>query len=80
MDIVNAVFEHGEFRPEEPVKLAEGTRVRLAVESKDGAAPSRSLSVEERRIIRGRAVERMKRNPLPAGASPFRRDDMYDRG
>jgi predicted DNA-binding antitoxin AbrB/MazE fold protein len=79
MDIVNAVFEHGAFRPEEPVKLAEGTRVRLAVESKDDAAPGRSFSVEERRIIRRGVVERMKRNPLPADASLFRRDEMYDR-
>ena len=80
MNIVNAVFEHGAFRPEGPVKLAEGTRVRLAIELKDDATPGRSLSVEERRIIRRRAVERMKRNPLPADSSPFRRDDMFDRG
>jgi predicted DNA-binding antitoxin AbrB/MazE fold protein len=80
MDIVNAVFKHGAFQPEGPVKLAEGTRVRLAVELKDDATPGRSLSVEERRIIRCGVVERMKRNPLPADASPFRRDDMYDRG
>jgi predicted DNA-binding antitoxin AbrB/MazE fold protein len=79
MNIVNAVFERGAFRPEEPVKLAEGTRVRLAVEFKDDAPTGDSLSVEERRIIRRRAVERMKGNPLPADASPFRRDDMYDR-
>jgi predicted DNA-binding antitoxin AbrB/MazE fold protein len=79
MELMNAVFEHGAFRPESPVELPEGTRVRLAVESFRIAPPPQARSVEERRRIRQRVVERMMRNPLPPGAPPFKRDDMYDR-
>ena len=79
MELMNAVFEHGSFRPESPVELPEGTRVRIAVESIQTAPPPRILSIEERRRIRQRVVERMLRNPLPPNAPRFSRNDMYDR-
>jgi predicted DNA-binding antitoxin AbrB/MazE fold protein len=79
MELLNAVFEHGSFRPESPVELPEGTLVTIAVERVRSAPQSQVLSIEERRRIRQRVVERMMRNPLPPGAPRFSRGDMYDR-
>jgi predicted DNA-binding antitoxin AbrB/MazE fold protein len=79
MEVLNAVFERGSFRPESPVELPEGTLVRLAVERLPSAPEPPTLSIEERRRIRQRVVERMMRNPLPPGAPRFKRSDMYDR-
>ena len=76
---MNAVFERGSFRPESPVELPEGTRVRLAVERIQSAPQPQALSIEKRRRIRQRAVERMMRNPLPPGTPRFNRNDAYDR-
>jgi predicted DNA-binding antitoxin AbrB/MazE fold protein len=79
MELLNAIFEHGSFRPESHVELPEGTLVRLAVEIVVDGPQSPALSLEERRRIRQRVVERMMRNPLPPGAPRFNRSDMYDR-
>jgi predicted DNA-binding antitoxin AbrB/MazE fold protein len=79
MELMNAVFEHGSFRPESPVELPEGTRVRISIERVENAPQPQILSTEERRRIRKRVVERMMRNPLPPGATRFNRSDMYDR-
>ena len=67
MELLDAVFEHGAFRPESPVELPEGTRVRLSVETVQSAPQPQALSIEDRRRIRQRVVERMMRNPLPPG-------------
>jgi predicted DNA-binding antitoxin AbrB/MazE fold protein len=37
---VEAIYDHGVFRPVEPVIFPEGARVRLNVEEKNGAEPS----------------------------------------
>jgi predicted DNA-binding antitoxin AbrB/MazE fold protein len=46
---INAIFDHGVFRPLEPIVLADGTRVHLRVEEQNSAAdkqtaPTRILS------------------------------------
>ena len=79
MELLNAVFENGSFRPESPVELPEGTRVRLAVEPVQSELQPQPLSVAERRRVRQRVVEQMMRNPLPRDAPRFNRSDMYDR-
>jgi predicted DNA-binding antitoxin AbrB/MazE fold protein len=79
MEMLNAIFEHGSFRPQSPVELPEGTLVRLAVERVYSTLQAQALSTEERRRIRRRVVERMIKNPLPPGAPHFKRSDMYDR-
>src|SRR5438552_1035411 len=80
MDTISAVFEHGVFRPETPFDLPEGSRVLLAVQPlSKNSGDAEVLSVEERRQIRRRVVERMMRNPLPEHTARFNRDDMYDR-
>jgi predicted DNA-binding antitoxin AbrB/MazE fold protein len=79
VELLNAVFEHGSFRPETPVVLPEGTRVRLAIERVQSAPQAQALPIDERRHIRQRVVERMMRNPLPPGTPRFNRNDAYDR-
>jgi len=79
MKLLNAVFENGTFRPESPVELAEGTRVRIAVERVESAPQHPALSIEERRRIRQRVVERMMRNPVPSGSPRFTRDELHER-
>ena len=80
MEIVDAIFENGQFRPDHPLLLPEGSRVRLAVEPMSSAPASPSFSVEERRAIRLRALDRISANPVPSGAPRFNREDLYDRG
>jgi len=80
IDTVTAIFEKGAFRPESPVELPEGTRVVLSIKNASNVAPPEVKSVEERRRIRRRVVERMMRNPLPSDTPRFTRSDIYDRG
>jgi len=79
MELMNAIFEHGRFRPESPVELPEGTRVRLSVEPVRSGPEPQALSIEERRHIRQRAVTRMMMNPLPPGTPRFDRNDAHVR-
>jgi predicted DNA-binding antitoxin AbrB/MazE fold protein len=79
MELLNAVFENGSFRPETPVELPEGTRVRIAVERVASALRHPALSIEERRRIRQGMVELMMRNPIPSGSPRFTRDELHDR-
>jgi predicted DNA-binding antitoxin AbrB/MazE fold protein len=39
---IDAIFDHGVFRPVEPVALPEGARVRLRIEDKNGMSTDRS--------------------------------------
>ena len=76
---VRAVFEHGNFVPESPCNLPEGTKVLLALHSRRAVtAPQVSGTEGQARILRS-VVERMQRNPLPANAPRFSRDDMHER-
>ena len=79
-DYVRAVFEHGNFVPETPCDLPEGTKVLLAVQSRGGVSPPTVKDPEERAKILRTVVERMRRNPLPPTAIRFNRDEMHDRG
>jgi predicted DNA-binding antitoxin AbrB/MazE fold protein len=79
MELMNAVFENGSFRPESAVDLPEGTRVRISVETIQSGPQPRMLSIEERRRIRQRVVERMMKNPLPPNAQRFSRNNIDDR-
>jgi predicted DNA-binding antitoxin AbrB/MazE fold protein len=39
---VDAIYDHGVFRPTEPLALPEGARVRLRVEDENGSPPTSS--------------------------------------
>ena len=77
---LNAIFEHGAFRPETPVDIPDGAHVQIAVEYPFEPGGGRVVSESEKQSIVRRVVERMMRNPLPADAPRFARDEMYDRG
>jgi predicted DNA-binding antitoxin AbrB/MazE fold protein len=79
-DYIRAVFEHGNFVPETPCDLPEGTKVLLAVHSRGGVSAPKVKDPEERARILRTVVESMRRNPLPASASRFTRDEMHERG
>jgi predicted DNA-binding antitoxin AbrB/MazE fold protein len=44
---IDAIYDHGVFRPVDPVALPEGARVRLLVEEKNGAPVAASSDVAE---------------------------------
>jgi hypothetical protein len=77
---MRAVFERGKFVPETPCDLPEGTKVVLAVHSGGTVSPPKVKDPEERAKILRDVVESMRRNPLPAIASRFTRDQMHERG
>jgi predicted DNA-binding antitoxin AbrB/MazE fold protein len=79
-DYVRAIFEHGNFVPETPCDLPEGTKVLLAVHSRAAVSPPEVKGPEEQAAILRRVVERMHRNPLPEHARQFKRDEMHERG
>jgi predicted DNA-binding antitoxin AbrB/MazE fold protein len=79
-EFVRAVFEHGSLVPETPFDLPEGARVLLTVHSSQLVVPPVVTAPEERTTILRETVERMKRNPLPAEARRFSRDQMHERG
>jgi predicted DNA-binding antitoxin AbrB/MazE fold protein len=43
---IDAIYDHGVFRPVEPLALPEGLRVRLRVEGQDGAEKSTKEETE----------------------------------
>ena len=45
---VEAIFDHGVFRPTEPLALPEGARVRLHVEEQNGGEVSPSSSAGDK--------------------------------
>ncbi len=55
MELMNAVFEHGSFRPESRVELPEGTRVRLAVERIQSVPRTQVLPISDRPDRGGKA-------------------------
>lgn len=79
-DYVRAVFEHGAFVPESPFDLPEGTKVVLSIHSGGIVSPPEIEGPDERARILRDVVERMQRNPLPASAGRFSRDEMHERG
>ena len=78
-DLIKAVFEHGHFVPDPPYALPEGTKVLLAVQPAGGLLPPPVSDAGRRAEMLQTLVDRMKRNPLPASARRFSRDEMHDR-
>lgn len=76
MDLIPATFEHGVFRPVEPVQLPEGCQVELSVvpltapsadQSTETAPPHESIEDQLRRIADAVPTEEWER--LPADLS-----------
>lgn len=79
-EYVRATLENGNFVSETPCVLPQGTKVLLTVHARAAISPPEIESPDERaKILRG-VVGRMQRNPLPANANRFQRDEMHERG
>lgn len=76
--ILRAVYRNGVFVPETGCALPENSQVELIVQGPIVVPPS-VADPEERARIRKRVVERMRQNPVPAGAPRFSREQLHER-
>lgn len=75
---IKAVFHDGAFVPKERCDLPEGSEVELIVEGPRILPPEIKDPVERERIVKA-MIERMKRNPIPADAPRFTREELHER-
>jgi predicted DNA-binding antitoxin AbrB/MazE fold protein len=70
---VEATFTNGVFKPDQPLPLAEQSRVRLTIE------PIEEWS-REKAIAAWEAIqERLKERPIHGGGMRFTRDQLHER-
>ena len=74
-----AVYRDGAFVPIVPCNLPEETPVEVIVQDSRGVMPPLVTDPEERARIRKAVVARMQRNPIPANAPRFTRDELHER-
>jgi predicted DNA-binding antitoxin AbrB/MazE fold protein len=75
IETLTAVYEDGKFVPDSPCDLPEGTRVVVSVQDE----PRKPLSDDEKSRLMEQMIERWRRNPIPADAPQFTRDEMHER-
>lgn len=75
---VEAVYRGGAFVPITPVELPEETRVSLTVQNPSIEPPAVTDPEEWSRMMEC-LVDRMQRNPIPADAPRFTREELHDR-
>jgi len=76
---LKAVFRGGKFEPLTAPDLPEGAEVELTVQEASDT-PQVVTDPEERAKILERLIERMRNNPIPAGAPrKFTREEMHER-
>ena len=75
---IRALFKDGVFIPQEHVGLADGSAVELTVRSSKLQSPS-ITDPDERRRIMDELIASFRRNPIPAGARKFTRDELHER-
>ena len=73
-----AVYRGGAFVPETRCDLPEEAEVDLLVQGPLVTAPSITDPEQRARVLR-QITERMKRNPIPAEAPQFSRDELHER-
>jgi hypothetical protein len=76
---LSAVYQKGAFIPTSPCHFPENAEVELTVEAQLVTEPEVKDPEERLRIIQG-VIERMRKNPLPAGSPKFTREALHDRG
>jgi predicted DNA-binding antitoxin AbrB/MazE fold protein len=79
-EIFRAVYRDGAFVPIVPCDLPEETEVKVVVQDARGVMPPQVTDPEERARIRKEVVARMQRNPIPANAPRFTREELHERG
>ena len=75
---VTAVYRQGAFIPETACDLPDGSRVVLWIEEPSLIPPAISDPEERARVLRGIA-QRMRENPIPAGAPRLTREQLHER-
>ena len=75
---LKAVYRNGVFVPETTCTLPENSQVELIVQGPIVVPPS-IADPQERAQIRKRVLERMRRNPIPAVAPRFTREQLHER-
>lgn len=73
-----AVYRGGAFVPETRCDLPEEAEVDLLVQGPRLVSPAVTDREQRARVLR-QVTERMKRNPIPAEASRFTRDELHER-
>jgi predicted DNA-binding antitoxin AbrB/MazE fold protein len=74
-----AVYRDGAFVPIVPCDLPEETEVQVVVQNAYGVTPPLETDPEERARIRKELIARMHRNPIPANAPQFTREELHER-
>lgn len=75
---IRALFKDGVFVPQERVALADGSNVEILVRSSKLQSPPIADPNERQRIM-DELIASFKRNPIPAGARRFTRDELHER-
>ena len=75
---VKAVFRNGAFVVQEPCDLPQEAEVNLIVQG-PLVVPPAVTDPEERARILAAMTQRMRQNPLPAGAPHFTREQLHER-
>jgi hypothetical protein len=73
-----AVYRGGAFVPETRCDLPEEAEVDLLVQGPQLVPPAVTDREQRARVLR-QVTERMKRNPIPAEAPRFTRDELHER-
>jgi len=73
-----AVYRGGAFVPETRCDLPEEAEVDLLVQGPRLVPPTVTEREQRARVLR-QVTERMKRNPIPAEAPRFTRDELHER-
>jgi hypothetical protein len=75
---LKAVFRNGVFVLQEPCHLPQEAEVNLIVQG-PLVVPPAVTDPEERARILAAMTQRMRQNPLPAGAPRFTREQLHER-
>ena len=75
---LKAVYRSGNFLPQEPCDVPEGSEVELTIEGPFLLSPVVREPKEQEHILRA-VVKRMLQNPIPAGAPPLTRESLHER-
>lgn len=70
---VDATFANGVLTPDQPLALAEKTRVRLTIE------PIEEWSADKAREAMERFLAMAKEHPISSGGVRYTRDDLHER-
>ena len=76
--MVKAVFQNGVFVPTTACDIPENTEVRVIVQGSTFIPPNVTDPNEQVRIRR-EVLERMRKNPIPANAPRFTREELHER-